>query len=320
MEKKSVIGDSTAEAADNPNSEMLWLLGQPHLSDYLDFVKHKVVGGGDMDPRALTDEWRAANDHYYDLEESEAGIADEAECLPLHPALGPLVEELEADPFYRQSFDSLPVSVAMVELDRLIVYQSHIANLFSDARARALGPAPDPETLFRFCLPLDRDLPPVRIQRLASDRYLFSSPSTDLRAHQPALLRRDELANIKSYGPVAGVIGLIVGFGSNFLTAIRSDNRLVLRNGYHRAYSLRALGLTHAPCIVETVTRKDELRIAAGETVTEDPEFYFRAARPPLLKDFFDPKLVKRLAVRPMETVVEVEFKMRTWTTVDWSG
>ncbi len=200
MEKKSGIGDRTAEAADNPNSEMLWLLGQPHLSDYLDFVKHKVVGGADMDPRALTDEWRAANDHYYDLEESEAGIADEAECLPLHPALGPLVEELEADPFYRQSFDNLPVSVAMVELDRLIVYQSYIANLFSDARARALGPAPDPETLFRFCLPLDRGLPPVRMQRLASDRYLFSSPSTDLRAHEPALLRRDELANISSYG------------------------------------------------------------------------------------------------------------------------
>ncbi len=68
------------------------------------------------------------------------------------------------------------------------------------------------------------------------------------------------------------------------------------------------------------MTRKDELWIAAGETATEDPEFYFRAARPPLLKDFFDRKLVKRLAVRPMETAVEVEFKMRTWTTVDWSG
>jgi hypothetical protein len=94
---------------------------------------------------------------------------------------------------------------------------------------------------------------------------------------------------------------------------------MVLHNGYHRAYALRALGITHAPAIVETVTRKDELRIVANSSVAEDPEFYFRAARPPLLRDFFNPKLGKRLSVRPMETAVEVEFKMRTWTTTDWS-
>ena len=301
------------------NAELLWLLGQPHLGDYLDFVKHKAVGGGDVDPAKLADEWRAANDLYYDLEQSEAGIADRADCLALDPALDALAAELAADPYYRETFDTLPAEVRMVELDKLVVSQTHIANLFSEARAQALGSAPDPQALFRFCLPLEREIPPVRIQRLTSDRYLFSSPSTDLRAHQPALLGRDQIANLASFGPIAGAIGLIVGFGSNFLTAVRSDTRMVLHNGYHRAYALRALGITHAPCIVETVTRKDELRIAAGETVSDDPEFYFRAARPPLLKDFFDPRLAKRLAVRPMETTVEVEFKMRSWTSTDLS-
>lgn len=315
-----MVADADAGGPDcGPNAELLWLLGQPHLGDYLDFVKHKAVGGRDIDPALLAEEWRAANDLYYDLEQSEAGIADAAECLPLDPALAPLAAELAADPYYRETFDTLPAEVMMVELDKLVVSQTHIANLFSEARARALGGAPDPETLFRFCLPLEREVPPVRIQRLASDRYLFSSPSTDLRAHPPTLLRRDQIANIASFGPIAGVIGLIVGFGSNFLTAIRSDTRMVLHNGYHRAYSLRALGITHAPCIVETVTRKDELRVAASETVSDDPEFYFRAARPPLLKDFFNPRLVTRLAVRPMESAVEVEFKMRSWTTTDWS-
>jgi hypothetical protein len=207
----------------------------------------------------------------------------------------------------------------MVVLDKLIVSQTHVASRFSEARARGLGPDPDLQSLFRFCLPLERTLPPVRIQRISSDRYLFSSPSTDLRAHEPCLLGRDQIANLSSFGPIAGVIGLIVGFGSNFLAVIRSDNRMVLHNGYHRAYALRALGVTHAPAIVETVTRKDELRIAASGAVSEDPEFYFRAARPPMLRDFFNPKLGKRLQVRPMETAVEVEFKMRSWTTTDWS-
>jgi hypothetical protein len=306
-------------ASRGPNSELLWLLGQPHLGDYLDFVKHKVVGGRDMDPAALADEWRAANDLYYDLEQQEAGIADQAECLKLDRALKPLVRQLEADPYYRETFDTLPVEVRMVELDKLIVSQTHVASIFSEGRARGLGPNPDPEALFRFCLPLERDLPPVRIQRISSDRYLFSSPSTDLRAHEPVLLGRDQIANMSSFGPIAGVIGLIVGFGSNFLTVIRSDTRMVLHNGYHRAYALRALGITHAPAIVESVSRKDELRISANNSVSEDPEFYFRAARPPLLRDFFNPKLGKTLKVRPMEAAVEVEFKMRTWTTTDWS-
>jgi hypothetical protein len=310
----------TAAAGQDPNAEILWLLGQPHLGDYLDFVKHKAVGGHDLDPAELADEWRAANDVYYELEQSEAGIADTAERRAVDPSLAPLVERLTADPYYRATFDTLPAAVEMVELDKLIVSQTHVASLFSEARAGALGPAPDAETLFRFCLPLERDNPPVRIQRLSSERWLFTSPSTDLRPHEPTLLGPEQLANIASFGPIAGVIGLIVGFGSNFLTAIRSDDRMVLHNGYHRAYSLRALGITHAPCIVETVTRKDELRIAAGGSVSEDPEFYFRAARPPLLKDFFDPRLAKRFAVRAMETAVEVEFKMRTTTSTDWSG
>jgi hypothetical protein len=298
---------------------MLWLLGQPHLADYLDFVKHKAVGGNDADPAALADEWRTANDVYHDLEREEAGLADSAEALPLDPVLAPRAERLRSHPWYRATFDTLPTTVEMVELDRLIVAQTHVASRFSEGRAQALGPNPAPEALFDFCLPLERDDPPVRVQRLASDRWVFSSPSTDLRAHNPTAMGAAQLAAFASFGPISGGIGLLVGFGCNFMSVVRSDSRMVLHNGYHRACALRALGITHAPAIVQEVTRKDELRIAASDTVIEDPAFYFLAARPPLLKDFFDPRIVKRIAVRPMETKVEIEFKLTTFTGTDWS-
>ena len=64
---------------------LIWLLGQPHLGDYLSFVDTRVIGGKAMDKRALADEWRAANDVYAALEASEAGIADTIECLPAGP-------------------------------------------------------------------------------------------------------------------------------------------------------------------------------------------------------------------------------------------
>lgn len=301
------------------NSEITWLLGQPSLEDYLSFVKDKTVGGDDVAAKLLADEWRAANDVYFELEKTESGAADKADCLPLPAELEALADQLRADPYFRTTFDTFATEIRMVELDRLIVSQKHIASVFAAERARSLGATPTPEALFRFCLPLDRPNPPVRIQKLDSNRYLFSSASTDLRAHDPVALCRDQIANISSYGPIAGAIGLMVGFGSNFLTVIRSEERMVLHNGYHRAYTLRSLGITHAPCIVETVTRTDELRIAASETVSDAPAFYFRAARPPMLRDFFDPRLVKRLAMRRSETMIEIEFKMRSWTTTDWS-
>jgi hypothetical protein len=295
----------------NPAHEEIWLLGQPPLQRYLDFVGNMVVGGAAANRAALTDEWRIANDYYHELEEREAGIADQAECRDLDPSLAPLAEEVMADPRYRNTFDSLPTRFGMVELDRLVVFQTHVTCQFIESLKSQLGPAPDPETLFRFCLPPVHPEAPVRIRQVGSRRYAFWSESTDFRFHEPVLLRPDQLRDYQSFGPIAGVVGLVVGFGSNFLNVIRADDRMLLHNGYHRACALRALGITHAPCIIQTVTRRDELQITAKKEVADDPGFYFKAARPPLLKDFFDPKIRKVLPVHKTLKMIEVNFEVR---------
>ncbi len=127
------------------------------------------------------------------------------------------------------------------------------------------------------------------------------------------LLRPDQIRDHETPNPISGVVALAVGFGSNFLTAIRQgeDGRVLLHNGYHRAYALRALGITHAPCIIQTVTTPDELGIAVTAKVAQDPDFYFASARPPLLKDFFDPKI--RMVHRIYKTLkmIEIEFEVR---------
>ena len=298
-------------------SELVWLLGQPQLSHYLDFVERKVVGGDKMDLRALGAEWREANDLYYDLEQQEAGIADTIECQAIDPKLKPLAAAIFANPWFRDAFDNLPVQILRVELDKLMMSQLHVEQSFTNSLGRVLGGPPDEAKLFQFCLPLDRAHAPVRIQRLSGDRYVFTCASSDFRAHHPRLLRPHELKGIDSIGPIAGMVGIMVGFGSNFMSAIRSGSRVVLQNGYHRAYTLRSLGFTHAYCIVEDVTRKDELRLTADAEVAADPEFYFAAKRPPILKDFFDPRLRKVLEILPWEHQVEVEIKVRSATATD---
>ena len=291
----------------------LWLLGQPPLRDYLDFVRDSVVGGDAMDQRALCDEWRVANDRYYDLERSEAGYVDAAECLELPAAMRPLADELARHPHFRHTSDYLPATFGMVELDRLIVYQPHVTLPFVETLQARLAPAPDAEGLFRFCQPLERRDPPVTVRRLGDRRYQFTSASTDFRFHEAALLRPEQITGLDSFGPVSAVVGLAVGFGSNFLSVVRSDKRMLLHNGYHRACALRAAGITHAPAVIRTVTRRDELALVASQPVVDDPAFYFAAKRPPLLKDFSDPELTKVLQVRRMEKLIEVTFEFNEY-------
>jgi hypothetical protein len=310
--------DTRPDRPDKFPNEEIWLLGQPLLRDYLHFVEESVLDGDKANRALLTDEWRVANDYYEELAKTEAGIADKVECRDLDPALHHLAEAVKADARYRKTFDSLPTRFGMVELDKLVVYQIHVTGTFVEALKTRLGSNPDPTSLFRFCLPLDTPDTPVQVQRVGSKRYVFRSESTDFRFQESMLLSPEQISGYESYGIIAGVVGLTVGFGSNFLNVIHDDDnqRLLLHNGYHRACALRALGITHAPCIIQTVTRRDELDISAHSDVAKSPGYYFNAPRPPLLKDFFDPKIHKVLPVKKMIRMVEVNFDVKEfWVT-----
>lgn len=309
--------DGRAKPKAGSGNELVWLLGQPHLGDYLDFVRTKVVDGGAIDPRMLADEWRAANDIYAELEASEAGLADSTRRRPVGRELKPLAKRLEQNPWFKDSFDNLPYSIERVELDTLVVSQNHVEKAYSPAFLKRLRSMSEAE-LFEFCLPLEKPMPPVSVTRLSGDRFVFTSPSTDFRSHTPRLLRPAEIPNVVSTGPISAFVGIAVGFGSNFLSAVRADRRIVLQNGYHRSYALRCAGLSHAYCVVEDVTRKDEMKLTVDHTVAEDPEFYFASRRPPLMKDFFDRRLAKRLKILPMQNHVEVEIKVRSSIATDW--
>jgi hypothetical protein len=293
--------------------EEIWLLGQPPLSRFLEFVEDAVVDGENADRAALTEEWRSANDYYQQLEKTEAGIANQAQRRELDRSLATLVAQVKAHSWYRNTFSILPTAFGMVELDRLIVGQKHVMRDFVDALQARIGPAPDPAALFRFCLPLEAPAAPVEIRRVGSRRYVFRCGSTDLRFHEPTLLCAEQAPGYESFGMIAGIVGLVVGFGGNFLNVIRVGNRLLLNNGYHRACALRALGITHAPCAIQTATRTDEVGLVSRPDVAEDPEFYFESARPPLLKDYFDPKIRKLLPVHKRVRQIEVHFDVKNY-------
>jgi hypothetical protein len=120
--------------------------------------------------------------------------------------------------------------------------------------------------------------------------------------------------HIKGYqhpGALVGVVGLAVGFGSNFLNALRVENRLILNNGSHRAYTLRDMGFTHVPCIVQHVSTRDELDVIAASAIRNDPDVYLKHPRPSMLKDYFNPDLRKVLPIHRRVRQITVKFDIQ---------
>lgn len=286
------------------------LLGQPSLAKYTRFVQEKTVNGAGIDRGGLVAEWRAAKDYYQELEETESGIADEIEIRELDPALTPLVEEAMVDPRFTYAFKTFETRFEMVELDRLVLFQTNVTQQGADRLKEQLPAEPDPAALLRFCLPAVVPEPPVKMRQVGSSRFVFTCESTDFRRHDPVLLRPDQIDDYQSFGPISGVVGLVVGFSSNFLTGVRQgdDGRVLLKNGYHRAYAMRDMGITHAPCIIQTVTSRDELSLAVSSKVAQNLDFYFASARPPMLRDFFDPRIRKVFQIYKTLKMIEIEF------------
>lgn len=295
--------------------EEAWLLGQPPLTHYLDTVERSGSGAG-VSRASLVAGWSAANDVYIELERTEAGLANAGRHRPLDPRFEGLATVVRDHPFYRKNFDCLPTGFEMVELDKLMVYQPFVGRTYVESSMRRLGLKPDPATVFRFCFPLDEPRPVVEVERLGRDRFQFRSTAGAFRAHSLASLGPESLATIQSFGPVGACLGLPLGLNANFLNAVRVGRRYLLHNGYHRACALRALGVSHAPCLVQTAKRVDEVMLGVDYALPQAPEYYFETARPPLLRDFFDPRIVRLVPLREEVRVVDVTVEIREYISV----
>jgi len=142
------------------------------------------------------------------------------------------------------------------------------------------------------------------------DTFVLVSPSNDLRFLDSVFLDPSQVVGRPPAGAAAGIIGLVVGFGSNFLNAVHAENRLVLVNGTHRAYSLRSMGVTHAPCIIQHVSTREELQAAATSDLRANPDSYLRHPRPSMFRDYFDPKLGKIVPVPRRLRQLTVKFSV----------
>ncbi|MBI2946584.1 MAG: hypothetical protein HYY23_02995 [Verrucomicrobia bacterium] len=70
-------------------------------------------------------------------------------------------------------------------------------------------------------------------------------------------------------------------------------DRLILNNGSHRSFTLREMGVTRAPAVIQHVSSREELQFVVPSDVVKDPDRYLKHPRPSVMKDYFNPKLRK---------------------------
>lgn len=236
--------------------------------------------------------WRSASDRVTALSVAEPGLCDDITIGAVPDAVTALTDKVLSDPIVRRSFSMMPVSIGMVDLDHLVVFQRHIDLVFVDQLKAKLPPSSE-EELARFCL-LDQSRPPVRYVR-QGETWTISSRSTDLRVVEPVVLRADEVADLVLPGRAEFIFGLAIGYGSNMLNVVNLGNRCVLANGSHHAFALRDAGIKRAPALIQTASRFEDLMVIPQ--VQQDFALYMQSSRPPLLKDYFDPELTALIDV-----------------------
>jgi hypothetical protein len=289
------------------NERHVFLIGRPPIEEYLGYLIEQI-NSRQVSQKTLIDEWRSANDHVLELEKTEAGWADNPQITPLPTQLENLRTVVENDPIFQNSIANLlPTGFGMVELDRLVVFQKFINLEYVDRLKKSLGDHPNDELIFKMCQPIEHKPAKFMGRQIANNTFIYVSPSLDIRFLGVAPLTQENIAGYQSAGVLAGVIGLQVGFGSNYLHALQVENRLILNNGSHRAYALRELGIERVPCIIQQVSRRDELNLVAPQ-ILQGADLYLQGKRPPVLKDYFDEKLRNVVSVPRKLRQVRVQF------------
>jgi len=289
------------------------LVGHPPVTEFLGYVATQTLEGRDGDEGALMDAWRRGNDHLLALAETESGYADGIEFGEMPAELAPLVARALADPVMRRDYALAPVSIEWIELDRLVVDQKHINLAFVDELLVEIGDSPSPARIFEFALPYERRRdPPVQAGQIGEASWTFRSVSNDFRVLSAELLEPEQVSGLKPGGIPSKFVALRLGYGSNYVSALSVGSRLVLHNGSHRAYALRAAGQTHAPCLVQHVSRHEELRaiVGDGHPLMAQGENALTTERPPLFKDYFDEELRMIVNVPASVRQVQVGFNL----------
>ena len=283
------------------------------LAKFIRFVRERCPPQS-FDEAMLMSEWQEARAAALQIIDDEAGIADSIEIQALSAEMKPLAEQVMRQPSMRRLTSLVPRSWCMVEIDRLIVFQDSINLRYVDQLKASMASAPSAQDVIDLASYSGaRSHPAVRFSQSDSG-YTFSSESSDLRFLDVATVEPAAIQDHDPFGSASHAIVIYLGFTDNVINATRSANRIILMNGSHRVYVLRELGFRYVPCLLADASDEDSSDLLLPDEVKQDRQFYLHAPRPPLFKDYFDPRLTKVVPVARKNYVLNAKLDLQRTT------
>jgi hypothetical protein len=182
--------------------------------------------------------------------------------------------------------------VQLADLRRIAAFQPTVFTEAAAERAAAVDPR-DLESIARVSIPV-----PTPTQLPA--QFDQSRPAWILSSANP---------NLRVVGQFGGEVqpGMTgFGFGVAILPSVmqvaRFGGRLLLRDGYHRAYGFLGRGIARVPVLFKDFDTIEELAIQPGML----PQAAFLGDRPPMLPDYLDDEVAASVRVPAAQKMIVI--------------
>lgn len=212
------------------------------------------------------------------IEESDAQIEGVAvEPFPDDEAIEEHLFDFAEDVKFQNYYaDADNVELGLVPIESLIAWQPTVATSgYQDLETWE----DDPLTNLQYTLPLeDVSLGMVKEIQSAEQQFVgiqVTSRSPNIRVTQMASQRLDHRD--------AMAVQFVISADPNWIKVVRYEDRLILKNGYHRVYQLLDNGADKLPAVVVDTDSYSEV---SGTMASSFHEHHVLADRPPLVTDF----------------------------------
>lgn len=291
---------------DQPFLSYLYLFAAYTKKQVSDLVKNKCIDEEHSNFTEIIQSWQEATESLREIEKEESGIINKCETFDINSGL---IEAIKLNPAITNTFSKHVHDFRMVEIDNLIAVQRNVLLDYVDQLTKKIPKNPSEDDLLKFCLIPEQQVPLPKPTRKSSRSWYFSSPSHDFRFLGGFLkkeLTREDIQATKVGGFPTHVITLFVGYGAGCMNAFSVNGRLILSNGFHRAYALRRKGIKKIPLLIKKIGNAD-LEFP-DEVKGLKKDYLLKHPRPILIKDFFNDDLVRIFKRKQATTVLNVNW------------
>jgi hypothetical protein len=239
----------------------------------LHYLEHSCIPPKGFTPQILRKHWSDAQQQL-GAPIPKAGTPD---IIPIPALIQGYLGGVRTRREYAEAMKGKDWSFQMVEIAPLLAFQVHVLVEHAAKRCADIKDASQISEIVKLCLPQQPEIYHVRPVVSREQGVILKCPSLNVTI--------GDRGYIQQAPKLQAVAGVLYSAHLPFVEVARFKNRCYLKNGYHRAYGLAKLGVTHLPCVLRDVADYSGTGVRA-DGATLSPGLLEDQANPPTCGHF----------------------------------